>query len=322
MTKLLFTLAAAFLSFAQPAIAQSYPNKTVRVIVPYAPGGATDITGRIFAGELAIALKQPVIVENRPGASGTVGINQVAKADPDGYTLGVSGVGPTVIRPLVDSKLPYDPMRDLRTVAGLSIVEFLVLARPSFAPNNLKELFAFAKDNPGKVNYGTAGVGGPQQLQIEHLAMLAGVKLFHVPFTGDGPSLTALLSGNIDIALIGVGTGLSLVKEGKLKPLAVAGSSRLKALPNLQTVVEQTGFTEFTGTSWNILVAPIGTPPGIVATLNKAINDISENVEVQKKLDSLGLRIMPGSSKDTSDFVVSEIAKSKRVIEVIGIQRE
>lgn len=322
MKRLLCVLLAATLLSIQPLIAQTYPDKAVRLIVPYPPGGATDVTARVFANELSVALKQPFIVENRPGASGTVGINLVAKSSPDGYTLGVSGVGPTVIRPILDSKLPYDPVRDLNSVAGLSVVEFMLLARTSFAPNNLKELFEYAKANPEKVTYGTAGVGGPQQLQMEHLAMLAGVKLFHVPFSGDSPSLAALLSGNIDIALIGVATSMNLVKDNKLKPLAVAGSNRLAALPNLQTVVEQTGFGDFTGTSWNILVAPNGTPPEITGKLNRAINTIAENKELQAKLDGLGLRAMPGNSKNISEFVVREIEKGKRVITLIGIPRE
>jgi tripartite-type tricarboxylate transporter receptor subunit TctC len=306
----------------QAARSQDYPNRSLRLIVPFPPGGATDITARIFANEMAVALKQPVVVENRPGASGAIGIGQVAKSNADGYTLGVSGVGPTVILPIVDPRLSYQPMRDLEIVAGLSIVELILVARPSFGPDSLSELVSFAAANPGKVTYSSAGITGPQQLQMEQLAMLTGTKLFHVPFSGDGPSLTALLTGTVDISLLGLATGLGLIKEGKLKPLAVTGKTRLDELPNVPTVFEQTGVSEFTGYTWNIMVAPKGTPQPIVALLNRSISEIAAKKEIQDKLSSLGLRLMPGTPSETTGFVLQEIARHQRVIDQTGMRRD
>jgi tripartite-type tricarboxylate transporter receptor subunit TctC len=324
---LLLGLALAF-PFATPGQtqaqtqAQTYPDRPVRLIVPFTPGGATDVNARILAAELGSILKQPFVIDNRPGASGAIGIDLVAKAAPDGYTLGVSGVGPTAILPIVDAKLPYNPARDLDIVAGLGRVDFILVARPGLPVGNLVELIAYAKANPEKVTYATAGVAGPQQLQIEHLALLAGIKLFLVPFPGDAQATAAVVSGDVDIALMGIATGIGLVKGGKVKALAMAGSERSPTAPDLATVAEQTGFTEFTGYTWNVLVAPKGTPAPVIARLNAAVAEAARKPEVQAKLEGLGLRPLPGSAAEVSDFVARETAKNKRVIEATGIRRE
>ena len=248
-SKFMGLLAGSLLALALPAAAQTpaFPDKSIRLVVGFPPGGATDMNARILAAELSALLKQPFVIDNRPGASGTIGIDMVAKSAPDGYTLGVSGVGPTAILPIIDPKLPYNPARDLDIVAGLGRIDFAIVARPGLPVANLTELIAYAKANPGKVTYATAGVAGPQQLQMEHLGLLAGIKLFIVPFPGDAQATAAVVSGDVDIALMGIATGIGLVKAGKLKPLAMAGSERSPTLPDLATVAEQTGFTEFTG---------------------------------------------------------------------------
>lgn len=320
---LLLALALAIpFAGAGRADAQTYPDRPVRLIVPFPPGGATDVNARILAAELSALLKQPFVIDNRPGASGTIGIDMVAKSAPDGYTLGVSGVGPTAILPIIDPKLPYNPARDLDIVAGLGRIDFVLVARPGLPVANLTELIAYAKANPGKVTYATAGVAGPQQLQMEHLGLLAGIKFFLVPFPGDAPATAAVVSGDVDIALMGIATGIGLVKGGKLRALAMAGSERSPTLPDLATVAEQTGFTEFTGYTWNLLVAPKGTPAAVIARLNAAVAEAAGKPEVQAKLDALGIRPLPGSAGKVSDFVASETAKNRRVIEATGIRRE
>ena len=320
---LLLALALAIpVAGAGRADAQTYPDRPVRLIVPFPPGGATDVNARILAAELSALLKQPFVIDNRPGASGTIGIDMVAKAAPDGYTLGVSGVGPTAILPIIDPKLPYNPARDLDIVAGLGRIDFAIVARPGLPVANLTELIAYAKANPGKVTYATAGVAGPQQLQMEHLGLLAGIKLFIVPFPGDAQATAAVVSGDVDIALMGIATGIGLVKAGKLKPLAMAGSERSPPLPDLATVAEQTGFTEFTGYTWNLVVAPKGTPAAVIARLNAAVAEAAGKPEVQAKLEALGIRPLPGSAGKVSDFVASETAKNRRVIAATGIRRE
>lgn len=307
---------------AGQAGAQTYPDRRVRLIVPFPPGGATDVNARILAAELTAHLKQPFVIDNRPGASGTIGIDLVAKAPPDGYTLGVSGVGPTAILPIIDPKLPYNPARDLEIVAGLGRIDFVLVARPGLPVANLPELVAYAKANPGKVTYATAGVAGPQQLQIEHLSLLAGMKLFLVPFPGDSQATAAVVAGDVDIALMGIATGIGLVKAGKVKALAMAGSERSPTLPEVATAAEQTGFTEFTGYTWNLLVAPKGTPAAVIARLNEAIAEAAGKPEVQAKLEALGIRPLGGSAAAITEFVARETEKNRRVIEVTGIRRE
>lgn len=309
------------LAFGRTAGAQSYPDRVVRLVVPFTSGGATDVTARLLAADMTTLFKQSVMVDNKPGAAGAIGIDLVAKAAADGYTLGVGGVGPLALLPTIDARLPYDPARDLEIVAGLSRVDFILVARPGFAAATVAELIAKAKAEPGKITYSSAGVAGPQQLMIEHLAMLAGIKLFHVPFPGDSQAVAAVASGDVDIALAGAASALGLVKAGKLRALA-AGNGRLPGLPGLPTVAEQTGFTDFMGYTWNVLVAPRGTPPAAVARLNEAANDLGRKPEMAEKLEAIGLRPMPGSAREIGDQVARDARQYRRIIELTGLRRE
>jgi tripartite-type tricarboxylate transporter receptor subunit TctC len=322
----LWFLLAGSLLFAEAAVsplpAQGYPDRSVRLIVPFPAGGATDVTARILADELTAKFKQTFVVENRAGAAGTIGIDQVAKSKPDGYTLGVSGVGPTAIFAILDPKLSYNPARDLDMIAGLSAVDLFIIARLGFAPNNMKELIEYARANPGKVTYSTAGVAGPAQLQMESLALFANIKMLHVPFAGDTPAITAVLSGDVDIGIVAVASGVNFVTGGKLRALGVGGPTRLKALPDVPTVIEQTGFKEFTGYTWNVLVAAKGTPADVIDKLNAALNEISAKPEVVEKLANVGLRTLPGDVKTITGFVAGEAANYRRVIELTGVKRE
>lgn len=302
--------------------AQAYPERPVRIIVPFPAGGATDVAARILANELTAKFKQTFLIENRGGAAGTIGIDLVAKSNPDGYTLGVSGAGPTAIFPILDPRLPYSPSRDLDMIAGLSAVDYLILARLGFPPSNITELIDYARANPGKVTYGTPGVGGPAHLQMESLALSGGIKMLHVPFTGDAPIVTALLSGDVDIAYVTVASGEQSVIEGALKALGKGGPTRLKALPDTLTLIEQTGFKEITGYSWAVLVAAKGTPPDVLEKLNTAVNEILTRPEMIEKLANVGIRTMPGDVKTITDFVASEAGYYRRVIEQTGIKRE
>lgn len=317
----LAALALAVGAIAAVASAQTYPDRPVRLVVPFPPGGATDVTARLFAAELAAALDRSVLVDNKPGAAGAVGIDLVAKSAADGYTLGVSGVGPTAILPLIDPKLPYNPARDLQIVAGLGAVDFVFVARPSLPVANLTELIAYAKANQGKVTYSSAGVAGPQQLMIEHLAMLSGIKLFHVPYPGDAPAIAAVVAGDVDFAMAGAASSFGLIKAGKLKALA-ASPRRSSELPDLATVVEQTGFKDFSGYTWNILVAPKGTPPAIVARLNDAVNLIAKKPEVRQKLEGLGLSPLPGDVGRITALIEEEVARYRKIVEATGVRRE
>ena len=302
--------------------AQEYPDKPIRIIVPFTPGGSTDLTARIIGEGLSTELKQPVVIEHRPGAAGTIGVDLVAKSKADGYTIGLSGVGPTSIIPFIDKNLAYNFERDLEVVAGLSAVDGFIVARAEYPQKDIKALLDYAKANPGKVTYGTAGVAGPAQLQAEDLSLRAGVKMLHVPFAGDAPAITAILAGDVDIGFVAVAAGTTFVQSGKLKALAAGGPGRLKTLPDLPTVAEQTGFKDYTAYAWNVLVTPKGTPRAIIDRLNKAVNDVVAKPEIIQRLENIGLRTLPGDTKSAADFVAGEIAKNKRIIEVTGIKRE
>ncbi len=321
IARLILCLVALALPSA-PVFAQSYPDKPIRLIVPFPPGGSTDLTGRIIAEALVPLLGQPIVVENRPGAAAAIGIDLVAKAKPDGYTLGVSGVGASAIIPILDPKLSYQPLRDLDFVAGLSVVDSVFVTLPTTKYNSIREVLDGARANPDKLSFSTAGIAGPSHLDFSNLTNLSNVKMIHVPFAGDVPAITAVLSGDVTVALVAVASATPFITSGKLKPLAAGGPERLKLLPNLPTAAEQTGFKDFDAYAWNVLVVAHGTPPEILAKLNKAVNDAVAKPDVKEKLENLGLKIMPGDQKWTQAFVAEKIARNKRVIEATGIKRE
>lgn len=315
-------VAAWMLAGGVGAQAQDYPNKPIRLLIPYAAGGSTDLTGRIYGEALQHSLGQNIVVENRPGAAGTIGIDAVAKAKADGYTLGVSGVGPTAIVPLIDPKTPYQPLRDLDIIAGLSIVDGVFVALPNSKYNSMKEVLDEAKAHPDTVTFATSGVAGPVHLDMENLSQLAKVKMIHVPFQGDTPAITAVLSGDVAIAAVSAASATSFLTSGKLKGLAAGGPERLKLLPDLATVAEQTGFKGYEMNTWNVLVSARGTPPEIIARLNKAVNDAAANPATKERLENLGLKVMPGDVKWVQEFVNSKIERNKKLIETTGLKRE
>lgn len=304
------------------AIAQTYPDKPIRFIIPFPPGGSTDLTARIIAEAMSASLGQPIVLENRPGAAATIGIDLVAKAKPDGYTVGISGVGATAIVPLIDPKLSYNPSRDLDMVAGLSLVDGAIVAKPEFKQSNMKELIEFARTNPDKVTYATAGVTGPAHLNIENLQILTKTKMLHVPFPGDVPAITSVLTGDVAVGMVAAASSTPFLADGRLKLLASGGPHRMKTHPDVPTVAEQLGLKGYTANSWNVLVAPKGTPPAILEKLNKAVNEAIQKPDVKLKLENLGLQVMPGDVKATQAFVDEQIATNKRIIETTGIKRE
>jgi tripartite-type tricarboxylate transporter receptor subunit TctC len=317
-------LACLFVAAPTGLSAQTYPNKPIRLIVPFTPGGSTDATARIVGEAMSAILGQPLVIENRPGAAATLGIDLVAKSKPDGYTLGVSGVGATAIIPIIDPKLTYHPSRDLDVIAGLNSVYGVVVALPTLKQNNIVELLDFARANPDKVTFSTAGIAGPSHLNFEYLQQLAGVKMLHVPFSGDVPALTAVLTGDVSVAVIAAASATPFLIDGKLKALAAngPGTSRMKLRPDLLSVPEQTGFKQYDPHTWSVLVSARGTPPEIINTLNKAVNEALAKPEVREKLENLGLRPLQGDVQWAQDFVQKEIAEKKRVIDLIGLKRE
>lgn len=318
----LATAVAFVCSVIVPAASQEYPDRTVKIVVPFSAGGPTDVVARVVADGLSEELKQPFIVENRPGAGGAIGTDIVAKAKPDGYTLGVTGTGSITVIPFLDPKLSYDPSRDLTAVAMLSTLDLLIVARADYKINTMKELIDLARSKPGELTYSTAGVGTPAHLDMENLWHLSNAKALHVAFAGDVPAINGILSGDVNTGLISASASSSLVQAGKLKAIAYGGPGRSTAFPDLASVEEQTGLKDFVANSWNALMAPAGTPQPIIDKLNSAVNKVLANPEVKKKFAGLGLTPFSGDAKKAADTIAADRAKRKRVIELTGLKRE
>jgi tripartite-type tricarboxylate transporter receptor subunit TctC len=267
--------------FAMTGLAQEgYPNRPITLIVPSAPGGTTDFTARLIAEPLSRVLGQPVVVENKGGASGNIGGQAVALARPDGYTLLVAYSGYQVGNPHLFKKAPWDPIKDFSPVAFLTRAPQVIVATPGLPVNDLKELTAYAKANPGKLNYASSGNGSIQHISAELLKQITGTRMAHIPYKGAGPAVQDLMAGQVDLFITTPASVVGQIKGDKLKALAVTSTTRLSALPNVATAGEQ-GIKNFNIDSWFALYAPAGTPPEVVKKLNAEINKILARPEVQ-----------------------------------------
>jgi len=324
MLKRLLLIALATACVPAQLAAQSYPNRPVRFIVPVAPGGSTDTTARIVAEAMSSTLGQPFVVENRPGAATTIGIDIVAKSKPDGYTVGISGVAAIAIIPNTDSKLSYNPDRDLDVISGLASVDGIIVAKPDLKQKTMAEVLEAARAKPGSISFSTSGIAGPAHLEMEQLQQLSGTKMLHVPFAGDVPAITAVLSGDVSIAVVSTTAALPFVLDGRLKALAAngPGTSRMKVLPDLPSVSEQTGFRQYSPQMWSVLVAAKDTPPDVVETLNKAVNEALARPDVIERFSKLGLRSLLGNAKTVQEFVRTDASEKKKIIDRIGLKRE
>jgi tripartite-type tricarboxylate transporter receptor subunit TctC len=294
------------------AQAQDWPAKqTIRFIVVYPPGGASDVTARLLATKLTESLGQSVVVENKPGANGIIATEFVAKSAPDGYTLLMANLGPNALNPVVYKKLPYDPIKDFNGVTLTTIVPQVILVNPNLPVKSVPELIAYAKANPGKVSFGSAGQGASNHLSGELLNALTGIKMQHVPYKGDAPSLADLISGQIQVALPTTVAGLPMVTGGKLRAIAVTGSKRLENMPALPTVAET--LPGFEAVSWGGVMVPAGTPKPIVARLNAEINKILQMPDVAAKLKGLGAIIVGSTPEQFDQYVKDEISKWGKV---------
>ena len=267
---------AALLAAALPARAADYPSRPIKLVVPYAAGGPTDVLGRIVGEYLGRDLKQVVVVENKAGAQGAIGAEAVARSDPDGYTLFVTAASIFVLNPLLYKKLPYDPARDFRLLSVITDAPMIMEVHPSVPAKTIAEFVAYAKRNPGKLNFGSAGTGGTVHLAGEMFKQMAGVEITHVPYKGAGPALTDLLSGNIQLMFDTLGTALPPVKSGMLRALAVTSTERIPDLPDLPTIAES-GYPDYAVSVWYGIAAPSKVPDEIAdrikASLDRALND-------------------------------------------------
>jgi tripartite-type tricarboxylate transporter receptor subunit TctC len=312
-------LAAAFL--AQPALAQSYPSKPIRLIVPFAAGGGNDNIARLVGKRVSDSLGQPLVIDNRPGAGGVLGAELAAKAAPDGYTLFLGGVGSHALNPNLIEKLPYDPIRDFAPVSLLAQAPLILVVHPSVPARDIDEFVAYARKNPGKLNFASNGNGTSSQLAAVMFDRMAGVEMVHVPYKGLSPALTDLLSGQVQVMFSSVVAILPHVKAGKLRALAVTGMTRLPSLPELPTIAES-GFPGYEASSWYGILAPAGTPREIVMKLNAELSKALAQPEVRASLLAEGAEPVGGTPESFAAHIQSEKERMGKLIRDAKIRLE
>jgi len=308
------------LALAVPAFAQTpYPDRPIRVIVTFAAGSATDITARIAAQKLNESLGVPVTVENIPGAGGSVGLDRLAKAAPDGYTLGWIANGALTIAPGLQPKLPYDSARDFAPISQVLATASILAVNNDLPAKSLQELIALAKAQPGKLSYATPGVGTPQHIGGELLKSMTGIEITHVPYRG--ALFADVIGGRVPITLQNMGAILPVVREGKLRGLAVTSLKRSPGIPDLPAVAEL-GYPSFEATSWFALLAPAGTPAPIVGKLHQEITRIVAQRDIRERFTQLGLDTVGGTPEGLAAIIKSDIVKWTKVIKDAGIKAE
>ncbi|HEU5276698.1 MAG TPA: tripartite tricarboxylate transporter substrate binding protein [Xanthobacteraceae bacterium] len=300
--------------------ADAYPSRTIKVVVPFAAGGATDLITRVVAQSLTESLGVSVIVENRPGGGGTLASRMVAAAEPDGYTLLTATNGPFAIGPAIYQNVGYDPIKSFAPIAYLAGAPDLLVARGDLPVNSLSSLFAYAKAHPGVLNYG-AGAGTPANLIIEWLKAKTGSDIVYIPHKGGAPATTDLLGGQTQVGIEILAPLLPYVRDGKLKPLAVTGARRSPELPDVPTLIES-GFPGAAFIAAFGIVAPAGTSPAIVAKLNRAINDSLGSDTMKATLAKIGFQSNIGTPEDLAAFIVDEMARWGEVAKVTGVKIE
>jgi tripartite-type tricarboxylate transporter receptor subunit TctC len=315
------TLALVWLALhAGSPLAQTYPNRPINLIVPFAPGGGADVAARAIAEPLGQRLGQPVLVQNKPGGGATIGADFVAKSAPDGYTLLYGTPGPQIVNPYLMSKLPYDPVKDFVPVSRLVVIPAILVVPAKLPFKSVRELIEHAKANPGKVNFASAGIGASSHLAGELFKSMAGIDIVHVPYKGTGAALQDLLAGNVQMAIDSIPAYLPHIKSGALRVLAISTPERSPVLPDVPPIAET--LPGFDAAPMNYIAARAGTPQPIIDRLNREINAVLKMPDVRERL--LGMGINPsGSTPDALDAEIKrESAKWKKIIEISGAKAE
>lgn len=313
-------LALAALPLSVPA-ADTFPNRPVRLVVPYAPGGNVDISARIISPALGEVLGQTIVVDNRPGAGGNIGTTMVAKATPDGHTLLVGSSGPLSVNPVIFKSLPYDSLKDFAPVSTVQAVPLVVLASPKSSINSVTDLVAAAKARPGKVTMASAGAGSTNHFAIELLAHMAGVRLVHVPYKGSGPALSELLGGQVETMIDQLAASIGYVRDGRLKVLAVTTSQRAAALPNVPTL-EELGYKGYQASTLLGILAPAGTPKPAVDRLNAAMRKVMDNPAVAERFRGLGANPGASSPEEFSARIRAELRQWQDLVAKVNLKFE
>jgi tripartite-type tricarboxylate transporter receptor subunit TctC len=314
---LLVCLLAPAIGVAQT---QPYPGKPIRLIINYAPGGPTDLAARIVAPQLGAALGQQVIVDNRPGAGGTLGMGILAKSNPDGHTLTLAANGEVGIAPNLYAKLSYDPLRDIAPISRIGASQLLLVIHPSVAAHSVHELLALANSKPGSINFASAGTGSTAHLAGELFKTLAKINIVHVPYKGAGPAMSDLMGGQVQMLITGVSAAMPHVKAGKLRALASTGGKRLGVWPDLPTIGETVSGYEVN--SWYGVFAPAGTPPAIISRLSAELMKLVQRSDVNERLNGVGIEPEGNAPREFAAQVRNEIAQWGKVIRIAGVPRQ
>ena len=316
----LLALSAAATVLPREAAAQAYPNRPIRLIVPFAAGGAVDVLARLLGGKLSDQLGQPFIVENRPGAGGILGADAVAKSVPDGYTI-LQNTSGAAIAPALYKTLPFDPYKDLATVTQITGSTLVLVAAPNADIRSIPDLIARARAKPGKLNYGSSGVGNPLHLTMEMLKHATGIDILAVPFRGDAQIHAALLGGEVEVAVVPAGTAIPLIHEGRIRAIGVTGARRNAALPDVPTVMEQ-GVPGFTVSGWQGWFVAGGTPAPIVDRIRQEVAKIIAQPDVRDRIKAMGNDVIGSTPAEFDAYYRAEIAKYTKVIADANIPRQ
>jgi tripartite-type tricarboxylate transporter receptor subunit TctC len=320
-----FKIAAAILALgavvSQPVLAQNdaYPSKPIRLILSFPPGGSADQIARLVAPVMSERLGQPVIVENRPGAGGAIAIGAVAKAAPDGYTLGVGAAGALGVNSVLTTQSPYDPIKDLAPIGNMITAPFILVAAPSFKPGTVKEVIAEGKNKPGTLSLGHGGPGTLMHLSSEMFKEMAKLDVVVIPYKGTAPATTDAMAAQISLAMSDVPTAISYIKSGRLKAIAVSSARRSASLPDVPTFAES-GLPKYDSTGWISMVAPAGTPSAIVQRLNTELNAALNKPEIREKIIASGSDPAPTTPAELGQLMKSEITKWGSVVRNAGIK--
>ena len=320
LLRVLAVAVAMSFAFAAPAAAQDYPTQPIHLIIPFGAGGGSDIVGRILAQALQDKLGQPVVVDNRPGAGGTIGNDVIARSPKDGYTLGIMTAG-QIIQAVMLKSLPYDARTAFDPVAQVATAGLLMVTRPDFPANDVKDLIALAKERPGKLVFGSPGFGATQHLAAELFKQTAGVDMLHVPFRTSPEVTTALLAGNVDVVFETVSAVLGQVQAEKLKALAVTGKERFPAVPNVPAAIESGLLPGYDVTTWYGVFVPHGTPGAIIAKLNTALNAIVAEPDVRGRLTKAGVVVKGSSPQEFGQMMERELDRWEAVRAKAGLEK-
>lgn len=321
LTVLLAGQALAAVAGVTISHAQTYPSRTIRFIVPFTPGGSNDVVARIVGQKLSEAWKQPVVVENKPGAGGNIGAEAAARAAPDGYTFLIAANNVLAINPSLYDKVPFDPLKDFAPVTLFGTLPILLVVNPSVPANSIQELIALGKSSPDGLIYASGGSGTPQHLSAELLKSMTGAKLVHIPYKGNAPAVTDLLGGQVQMLLSPMNSVLPHVKTGKLRALGVASTTRLPYLPAIPTIAEA-GVPGYQSDIWLALVAPSGTPKDIVDKMGREVAAILAQPDVKEKLAAQGIEPAASSPEELTRLIKDDLVRWAKVIKESGARAE